>query len=302
MGMLSDGRDSPRPDGILKITGAAQYTADHELDGLVHGVVVTSAVAKGLVVSIDVAAALAMPGVLGVVTHKNVAAIRGTPPPLWPEQPEELLRRPDHGASLTLADNVVRYTGQPVALVIADTFANATDAASRLRVDYAVDDARLDMAGWIEAATEPSTGEIPGGDSARSTRGDATVALADAAVVVRQTYTSATAHQNPIEPAATIAHWTEEAVLVYDSNQGPNVVAEAVSAALGLEPGRVRVISRYVGGGFGCKLQLWPHGYLAVLGSKLIGRPVKVVLTRPQMFTGTGHRPEVIQEIALGAD
>jgi xanthine dehydrogenase YagR molybdenum-binding subunit len=290
-----------RVDAPLKVTGAAKYTADHQLDHLVHAVLVTSAIAAGRIDSIEVEAALKSPGVLGVISHLNAAEFRGTEA-VWPTTPEELLRRPDHGASLALADDRVRYAGQVVAAVVAETLENARQAASALVIRYIEDTAIVELATTVGGATQPVTGEIPGGEPATSSRGDADHALAVAAVGVTGTYKSLAAHHNPIEAPATLAHWQDGKLIVYDANQGPHVIAAALANAFGIDKQDVHVISKFVGGAFGCKLQLWPHGYIAALAARMVGRPVKLVLTRPQMFTGVGHRPDLIQTVSLGAD
>jgi xanthine dehydrogenase YagR molybdenum-binding subunit len=291
-----------RVDAPLKVTGAAKYTADTHLDHLAHAVLVPSAIAAGRIALIETEATLACPGVLGVVSYLNAAELRGTPRPIWPTIPEELLRRPDHGAGLALADEVVRHAGQPVAAVIADTLENARAAARALVVHYVESSPAVDLASNAARATEPSSGQIPGGEPATSSRGDADRALAMAAVGVTGTYRSMAAHHNPIEAPATIAYWEEGKLTVYDANQGPHIIAAALAHTFGIEKRDVHVISKFVGGAFGCKLQLWPHGYIAALAARLVKRPVKLVLSRPQMFTGVGHRPDLIQTVALGAD
>lgn len=297
-------RDRPptRVDAALKVTGAAKYTADHHPVSLVHAVLVCSPIASGRVISIDVDAALGLPGVLGVVSHLNAAELRGGPVIAWPATPEETLRRPDHGASLSLADATIRYAGQPVAAVVADTLANATAAAHALAVEYVQELAETCLSAHEHEATDPRTGQIPGGEPAASSRGDADQALAVAPVTMRATYSSPTAHHHPIEAAATIARWDGGRLIVHDSNQGPHIIAAALASAFDLKRDDVRVTAQFVGGAFGCKLQLWPHAYIAALAARLVDRPVKLVVTRPQMFTAVGHRPDLIQHVALGAD
>lgn len=301
---ISDVRDiaGTRVDAPLKVTGRAKYTADFQPEGLAHAVLVCSPIACGTIVSIDVEAAERSPGVLGIVSHLNVAELRGAPPPAWPSEPEEMLRRPDHGASLTLADATIRYAGQPVAAVIADTLANATAAARALKIEYAEKLPCVGLEVHEAEAMPPQTRQIPGGDPAASARGDADGALETAPMLIRATYTSPTAHHNPIEAAATVAQWLDGKLIVHDANQGPHIIAAALANAFGLKKEDVLVVAQFIGGAFGCKLQLWPHGYLAALAARLVQRPVKLVVTRPQMFTAVGHRPTVIQHLTLGAD
>ncbi len=291
-----------RPDGIAKVTGSARYTTDVDVPRLVHAVIVDSPIACGRVVSIDEKTVLNMPGVLGVLTHANIAAVRGSPPPAWPTAPEELVRSSHQGASLALADERIRRVGQSDAVVIAETLVDAQAAALSLDVQYAPETPKLGLDTWRGEAEEPVSGEIPGGEPASSNRGDCNEAVARSAIIVRATYRSPSAHANPIEPSATLAQWDGDNLVVHDSNQGPHAVRAPLAAALDLPQERVRVISGFVGGAFGCKLQLRPHAYLAALAAKLVGRPVKLVLTRHQMFTGVGHRPELLQDMVLAAD
>lgn len=298
----SSARPLRRLDAPLKVTGTAKYTADHQPDDVAHAVLVCSPIASGRIITIDAADTECMPGVLGIVSHENASRLLRSPAPQWPSAPEELLRRSDHGASLTFADRVIRYAGQPVAAVIADTLANATAAAQTLAVEFAETSAITDLRATDGRASPPRSGEIPGGEAATSARGNADAALASSAVTVLGTYFSPAAHHNPIEAAATVAEWKAGRLTVYDANQGPHIIATALASTFNLDKSDVRVVSAFVGGAFGCKLQLWPHGYIAALAARLIERPVKLVLTRPQMFTGVGHRPELIQHVALGAD
>ncbi|WP_082453427.1 xanthine dehydrogenase family protein molybdopterin-binding subunit [Rhizobium sp. Leaf262] len=293
---------SVRTDAPFKVIGAAKYTADHKVDNLTHAVLVCSPIARGRVVSIDLDTAMQCQGVLGVVSHLNAAELRGDAAPTWPTTPEEILRRPDHGATLTLADSTIRYAGQPVAAVIADSLENAAYAAHALKIEYFEDHLQVGLEAHTHEAREPQTGQIPGGEPATSQRGNVDEALKAASVIVSETYRSPAAHHNPIEAPATLAMWEDGKLIVYDANQGPHIIAAALASAFGLEKEKVRVVSKFVGGAFGCKLQLWPHGYIAALASRLVERPVKLVLTRPQMFTGVGHRPELVQHVALGAD
>ncbi|MDV3457942.1 xanthine dehydrogenase family protein molybdopterin-binding subunit [Sphingomonas sp. HF-S4] len=299
---VSESPSSRRVDAPSKVVGGALYTADHKIDGVTYAVLVCSPIAHGRITSIDVEGALRMPGILGVVSHLNAAELRGLPAPAWPTKPEELIRRPDHGASLTFADAVIRYAGQAVAAVVADSLQDATAAAQALTVTYDADAPIVGLSEHEAEATDPQTGEIPGGEPATSSRGDAEGALSEAPIRVVATYKSPAAHHNPIEAPATIAQWSDGTLVVYDSNQGPHIIAAALASAFGLEKKSVRVISEFVGGAFGCKLQLWPHGYVAALAARLVKRPVKLVLTRPQMFTSVGHRPDLMQHVTLGAD
>lgn len=292
-----------RVDGPEKVVGASKYTADYQPAELAYAALVCSPIARGRVVSINVDDALRQPGVLGVVSHLNAASLRGARAPVWPDVPEETLRRSDHGATLALADDLIRHAGQAVAAVTADTLEDAIAAASAIFIEYAEEPPTIGLEAHQFEATEPQSGQIPGGEPATSARGDADHAMATAACTIQATYRSATAHHNPIEAPATVASWDADGKLtVYDANQGPHIVAAALASAFNLKKDDVKVVAQFVGGGFGCKLQLWPHGYIAALAARLVMRPVKLVLTRPQMFTSVGHRPDLIQHISLAAD
>ena len=203
----SSGRPLRRLDAPLKVTGTAKYTADYQPDDMAHAVLVCSPIASGRIITINAADTECMPGVLGIVSHENASKLLRSPAPQWPSAPEELLRRSDHGAGLTFADRVIRYAGQPVAAVIADTLANATAAAQTLTVEFAETLAITDLRATEGRANPPRSGEIPGGEAATSARGNADAALASSAVTVLGTYLSPAAHHNPIEAAATIAEW-----------------------------------------------------------------------------------------------
>lgn len=292
-----------RVDGPEKVAGVAKYTADYQPTELAYAALVCSPIARGRILSIDVDDALRQPGVLGVVSHLNAASLRGAPPPLWPDVPEETLRRSDHGATLALADDLIRHAGQAVGAVVADTLENAIAAASAVSIEYAEEPPTIGLEAHQSEAMEPRSGQIPGGEHATSARGDADYAMTTAGFTIQATYRSAAAHHNPIEAPATLASWDADGKLVvYDANQGPHIVAAALASAFNLKKDDVKVVAQFVGGGFGCKLQLWPHGYIAALAARLVRRPVKLVLTRPQMFTSVGHRPDLIQHVSLAAD
>ena len=272
-----------RADGPLKVTGGAKYTAEVPLPNVAYGSIVTATVGKGRILSIDTAHAKAAPGVLAVLTPANAPRVHTPSGPMSRILP-------------VLQDDQVHYDRQPVALVVADSFERATEAASLVRVRYEVSSPETE----IDRGT-PYMPKAVNGKSPDSIRGDADGALASAPVKIDVTYRTPIEHHNPMEPHASTAAWDGDHLTVYDSSQGVVGARRTLAGAFGLPEANVRVINYFVGGGFGCKGTAWSHVVLAAMAAKVVRRPVKVVLTRPQMFSSVGHRPQTIQRVALGA-
>jgi xanthine dehydrogenase YagR molybdenum-binding subunit len=272
-----------RVDGRLKVTGAATYSAEVQVPGLVYGVLVLSTVASGSIARIDADAARKARGVIEVRTSANA-------PRLVDVQGKGGVDR----TLMALQDDTIRYDRQPVAVVVADSFERAVDAASLVRVRYV----RAAAATNFERQPEYQP-QTPLGQDRH--KGDAQTALAQAAVKVDQTYVVPPEHHNPMEPHATVAQWEGDRLTVYDATQGIMQARRKLAAAFGVPETKVRVISKFIGGGFGGKGSLWSHAMLAAMAAKLIGRPVKIVLSRPQMFGSVGFRPRTMQRVALGA-
>jgi xanthine dehydrogenase YagR molybdenum-binding subunit len=273
-----------RLDGRLKVTGAAKYSAEIALPNLAYGVIVLSSVANGSIAAIDDAAVRRMPGVIEVMTPSNAPRVQTS----GKDVGYPVLR--------VLQDDLVHYDRQPVAVVIADTFERATDAAAALRVRYAPYRATTKLANaplYKPVAVH--------GKDADTRKGDADGALASAAVKVDNVYTTPVEHHNPMEPHATTAQWEGDRLTVYDASQGVVGARRKLAAVFGVPLTNVRVISRFIGGGFGSKGSSWPHVTLAAMAAKLTNRPVKIVLARPQMFGSIGYRPHTVQRVALGA-
>ncbi len=289
-----------RVDGRLKVTGAARYAAETPLPNLAHGVLVLSTVASGKVTALDTAEAERAPGVIAVLSHRNAARLHS-------QEPED--RRPvvdpDVGEPLPpLQDDVVRYHGQPIALVVADTFERATHAAALVRARYEEWPAVLDFAAAAANAFPPAAPK--GGDRGPKRppdyqRGDPERAYAAADVRLEATYTHAAEHHNPMEMHATVAAWDGPKLTLHDKTQWVDNVQEQVARAFGMAREDVRVLSPFVGGAFGSALRVWPHVLIAALAARHVGRPVKVVLTRAQQYTVPGFRPRTTQKVALGA-
>ncbi|MEZ4434448.1 MAG: xanthine dehydrogenase family protein molybdopterin-binding subunit [bacterium] len=289
------GAPTRRVDGRDKVTGRARYAGEFQPEGMVYGVAVPSPVARGRVTSIDAREALARPEVLQVFTHEN--APKGAPnDEAWRDDvaPMGSPFRPLHGPE-------IRFAGQPVALVVATTFEAARSAAMAVRVHCAASTAQTDRAAHDDAARPPAPGKM-GFQSPPKPRGDYATGIRKAAVTVDATYTQPCMHHNPMEPhATTVEVQADGRLLIHDKTQGVANTAKYVQQVFGLPPERVRVVTPFVGGGFGSGLRPQYQTALAVMAALALGRSVRVVLTRQQMFT-IGYRPETRQRVVLGAD
>lgn len=289
----SIGRPVPRADGHAKVTGGAKYTADISLPGIAYAALVGATIPSGRVLKIEPPV---LDGVLAVLTHENLPKV-AEQPRLLPS----LVGGPAPGESFfPMQDDTVYYIGQPVAVVVAETHESAQYAASRFVVEYERTEATTTLDEGRDAAYEPERlfgGLMP----ARTERGDVETGLAEADVRLELSYRFAANHHNPLEPSATTAAWEDDRVTIYDSTQGIRASQLTVAQLLGLSLSQVRVVSHFVGGGFGSKAMVWPHVTLAALAARHVGRPVKLVLTRPQAFTSHGHREEQEQRMVVGA-
>ncbi|MEV8016122.1 xanthine dehydrogenase family protein molybdopterin-binding subunit [Streptomyces sp. NPDC086554] len=290
------GQPTDRVDGRHKVSGTARYSADYALDNMSYAFLVGARVPSGRITSIDASEALASEGVLAVLTHENLPRT-ATQPPLIPS----LAGMPAPGQTFfPMQDDVVHYTGQPVAVVVADTLERAQHAAALVRVAYEETPSVTTLDQGRDQVYEPEAifaGFIPG----RNQRGDIDAGLARADVRIDAVYAFAANNHNPIEPSATTAVWDGDELTLHDATQGVAATQLTVAALLGLTPSKVRVISHFVGGSFGCKAMIWAHPALSALAARHVGRPVKLALTREQMFTSVGHREEQEQRITLGA-
>lgn len=279
------GKGYDRVDGPDKVSGQAKYAADTDLAGMVHAVVVPSAIANGRIADVDAARALAAAGVLAVLTHRNAPRV-------------DAHKHQENEADLyLLQDDAVLFDRQPVALVVAETFEQATHAANLIRIRYDREDPQVD----IESAQRFLPKEIFG-KPATFRRGDPDAILQASPHRVEAQYTTPTEHHNPMEPHATVARWDGGKLTMYDSTQWAFGVRQRMAGVFGIAPADVRVISPFVGGAFGCKGTAWSHVALAAMAAKVVGKPVKLVLTRPDMFGWVGHRPQTQQRVALAAD
>jgi CO/xanthine dehydrogenase Mo-binding subunit len=273
-----------RVDGPLKVTGAAPYPSDVSYERLAYATVVRSTIAAGRLAHIDTSAAQAAPGVLAILTHLNTPRLEPGPMTVLGPSPAPPLQ-----------DDRILHYGQYIAAVVADAPQRATAAARLIRADYEAADPILELG--------DRRGELKTNPWGLDTqRGDVEAALASADVALHRVYTTAENTNNPLGLLATVAAWDGDTVTVYDATQWTSNVQATVAAMFGIEPTAVRVHAPYVGGAFGAGLRVWPHVILAVLAARVTERPVKLILTRPQMFTGVGHRTNTRQTIKIGAN
>jgi xanthine dehydrogenase YagR molybdenum-binding subunit len=296
---MSDADPTNRIEGRLKVTGSARFPTETEVPGVVHAVLVQSTVARGRIVAIDDSAARRAPGFLGIVTHLNAPKLR-TPPPAeggGPGGDPNALRLPE-GKGL-LQDDLIHYSGQHVAVVIGETLERAQAAAALVRVHYSRTAHQTDFEANIAKARAPSA-RGPGGGS--EPRGDADATLRTAPVVIDAVYSTPTEHHNPLGLFGCIAHWQAvDRLLVHDTTQGVYNTRAALAAGFGLPVDNVRVVATFVGGAFGAGLRAWPHPTLAAMAAREVGRPVKLLLTRRQMFTSIGYRNPTRQRLAVAS-
>ncbi|HEX6509715.1 MAG TPA: xanthine dehydrogenase family protein molybdopterin-binding subunit [Chloroflexota bacterium] len=274
-----------RIDGVQKVTGAAKYAYEYPVEGVTYVFPVQSTIAKGRIVSIDASAARALPGVIAVLSHENA-------PRLAPLDDAELA---------VFQSDAVAYHGQFVAAVVAKTPEIARQAANLVAVRYQEQPHDVELRADRADLYKPQSIAL-GYYQTDTFYGDVEAALASAAVSLDQVYTTPPYHNNPFEPHATTAIWSADGITLYDANQGSHSIRDAVATAFRFPPERVRVIARYVGGGFGSKVFPHPHVILTVMAAQVAGRPVKLALTRQQMFALVGYRTPTIQRIRLGAD
>jgi xanthine dehydrogenase YagR molybdenum-binding subunit len=291
------GEPLSRVDGVAKVTGAARYAAEFAPPDLAYGAIVQSTIAKGRITEIDTAAAEQAPGVLAVMTYRNAPKLPYQKP--YPTPPVD----PEIGAQLPmLQDDLIRHNGQHIGVVVAETPEQATHAADLVRVAYEEEPAATSVEAALPHAFPVTEGNEGSGTPAGYRRGDPARALAEAPVTVDHTYVIARENHNPIELHATIAAWDGDRLTLYDKTQWPGNVRSYLALTFGIPEENVRVVSPFVGGAFGSALRTWPHVVLAAMAARQIARPVKIVLTRRQMYSSVGCRPYTVQRVALGAE
>ncbi|HEV7815309.1 MAG TPA: xanthine dehydrogenase family protein molybdopterin-binding subunit, partial [Janthinobacterium sp.] len=287
------GRALNRVDGRQKVTGAARYSAEIAVDGIAYGYVVSGAIARGRIKAIHTDEALAVPGVAHIITHKN------RPRLAWLDRNYRDKDAPPGAPFRPLRDDVIVYSGQPVALVLADSFESARHAASLVRVDYMEWRHETSLEAQKHKAYTPKKSKD--GFDMPEPRGDFGQAYAGAALTLEAEYSHQAQHHNPMEMhASTVIVEADGGLTIYDKTQGPQNSQQYVSRVFGLPMEKVHIKSSFVGGAFGSGLRPQYQLFLAVLAALELKRSVKVVLTRQQMFS-FGHRPETRQTLKLGA-
>jgi xanthine dehydrogenase YagR molybdenum-binding subunit len=285
------GKPTSRVEGRAKVTGIAKYAAEYNVPGVAHGVVVSSAIAKGRIMRIDAGDALAVAGVLDVFTHEHRPKLASSDEKYKDEV------APAGSPFRPLYDDQVHFSGQPVALVVAEEFEIARFAASLVRVEYEQEAHITDF----EAQREHAKVSKQDGAPAPTTRGRPVEAFEQAAVRIEAEYRMPVEHHNPMETFAATAVWEgEDQITIFDKTQGPQNSRNYVADVLGMPRDKVRVLSPFVGGAFGAGLRPQYQLPLAALAARALKRSVRVNLTRQQMFT-LGYRSANIQKLALGA-
>ncbi len=287
--MANIGQGIDRVDGRLKVTGQARYAAEFAVPDVVHAVLVNSTIGAGAITGFDLAAAQAMPGVLAIITPDNAPKLQingGS---------QQSVHAP------LLQDRDIHFNGQHVAVVVAETLEQADAAASLVRVRYRRDEPVTSMDVVLGQAYTPKSFRN-GTRPADSRRGDPDSAFDGGAVKVDATYITPIEHHNPMEPHATVARWDGNRLTVWTATQAISGAQQTLASLFGIEQANVHVICPYVGGGFGCKGNTWPPATLAAMAAKVVGKPVKLAVTRAQMFSSNGYRPRTVQKLRFAAD
>lgn len=294
-GYVTKGMSVSRIDGRAKVTGSAPYAAEHFPVDLAYGVVVNSSIAKGRIIGFDLKQALAVPGVIDIITHENRPKMRSF------DLSYKDMTAPSGTPFRPLYNEHVLYSGQPIALVVAETFEAARYASSLVRVEYAMEVHDTNLLDNLQRGHGPSrlkAGYSPPPDE----RGHADEAYAAAPVKIAATYYNAVEHHNPLELfASTVIRDADGHLTIYDKTQSSQNSRWYVSHVFGLSKKKVTVRNPYVGGAFGSGLRPQYQLTLAVMASLKLERSIRVVLTRQQMFT-FGHRPETVQHLKLAAE
>jgi xanthine dehydrogenase YagR molybdenum-binding subunit len=289
---IAVGESISRKDGRVKVTGRAPYAADHPLAGVAHAVAIESTIAKGRITNIDSSLAEKAPGILAIIHHGN------RPKLYQPDNDFMSATKPGEGR-VVFEDDRVHYWGQYVAIAVAETLEQARYAAELVQVSYAVEDPIVETDAALDSAYLPDEFF---GEKLTTRRGDPDGALSRAAVTHEASYTTPIEHHNPMEPSASTAVWNGDELTLYETTQWVAGARKTVAQFLGIPEDKIHIVSPFIGGGFGCKGFVWPHSVLSAIAAKQVNRPVKLNLTRRQMFSACGHRSETKQQVRLGAE
>ncbi len=281
--------EDDRVDGLAKVTGKARFTAEFKPTGLTYGVFVCSTIAKGAIKQMNIYDAKNAPGVIDIIYYLNC-------PPVPGFKPVDRITNPnarDFSGLKVFYNNLIVSNGQPIALIVADTFERAVHAASLVKVEYIKENSETDFDKnkFNDKLLKPRPDYLRNQKDAWTT----------AEVKLEEEYTMPIETHNPMEMHATVAVWEGDKLTVYDKSQGPKGVQSELARIFAIDEKNVKVITEYVGGAFGSGLRSWPHVHAAVIASKKLNRPVKVTLNREQMFTMVGYRPQCWQKIGIGA-
>jgi xanthine dehydrogenase YagR molybdenum-binding subunit len=285
----SIGQPLTRRDGVLKVTGAAKYAADHHPAGMLYAVIAASNIARGRVAFLDIAAAKAHPGVIEVITPANRPPLAQDPD----EKSNPFMFRLD-----LLQNDRVRYAGQPIAVVVAETLEAATEGATLLAPRYEVEPARV----GLDASESFVPQAVGPGFPAEAHRGNIEDGLAAATKKVAATYETAAQYHNPMEPHAIVVAWDGDTLSIDTPSQGLAMAQGRLAGLFGIAPDKIHIRSPFLGGGFGSKGLFSGPQVLGVIAARVVGRPVKLVLRREQMYGPVGHRGPTRQTLRLGTD
>jgi xanthine dehydrogenase YagR molybdenum-binding subunit len=280
-----------RVDGVQKVTGTAKYSAEYDFPGLVYGVLAGSTITKGRITTMDTKAAENAPGVLAVITHLNSPELPGY------KKPADQANTPDSRKGYRVfTDNVIRFNGQPIALVVADTYERAIYAASLVKTVYNNEEHHTDLDAAIK------TGKALEGNAYKEyVRGEAD-AWKKGDVKIEAEYAIPLEVHNPMEIHGITVVWDgEDKVTVYEKTQALKSTQQNIMRTFELKEENVRIITQFIGGAFGSAFNTWPHAIAALIGARKVGKPLKLALTRNQMFTLVGYRPQSIQKMSMGA-
>jgi xanthine dehydrogenase YagR molybdenum-binding subunit len=282
------GAPLPRQDGPAKVTGRARYAADHFAAGMLYGVLVGAPVPAGRLRAIDAGTARDIPGVTHVLTHNEMPKLGAPPVP------------PASSVRVPMQDDEIRYEGEPIAIVLAQTLEAAEHATSLLQAEVEPEPftahARADRAG---AEVPRASGYLSG--PADAEHGDIAREFARAEAAFDATYVQPSRHHNPMEPSATLAQWHDDTLTMVDATQWAYGVRIVMCALFGISPERVRVRSPHTGGAFGCKGLVWPHQIIAAAAAQITRRPVRIALSRSQMYSTVAYQPQMVQTVSLAA-
>ena len=274
------GKETSRVDGFDKVTGRAKYSAEFQVKNVAYGFIAQSEIAKGTITSIDTSAAEKAAGVLKVFTHKNSLKVT--------EKPGGMFR--------ALQSAEIKFAGQPIALVVAETYEQARYAASLVKAEYNESNPTTDLAkGKLEAARRVNRGRA-------KPRGNPVEALNNSAVKIEAEYTIPIEHHSPMELPGATAFWEGNKLMMFDKSQGVYGVRRHLAQSFGVPPKDISVVSLFVGGAFGASLRPHQYPFLTAMAARDLKRPVKVAYTRRQTFTGNGYRPYTWQKLKVGAD